>query len=145
MSKTNQSDHSASEFQFPNSERIYVAGTRPGIQVPMRELYLNPTRSVNGAVEQNEPVRLYDTTGPWGDRSMTCSVNDGLPALRREWIIDRGDVEEYEGRDVLPQDDGYLTEGAREYALNKDKARLEPFPGARRRPLRAKPGRAVTQ
>ena len=76
---------------------------------------------------------------------MTCSVHDGLPSPRREWIIARGDVEEYEGRDVQPQDDGYLTEGAREYALVKDKGRLDPFPGTRRRPLRAKPGRAVTQ
>jgi phosphomethylpyrimidine synthase len=65
--------------------------------------------------------------------------------LRREWITARGDVEEYEGRKVEPQDDGYLTEGAREYALNKDKGRLDPFPGLKRLPLRAKPGRAVTQ
>jgi phosphomethylpyrimidine synthase len=106
---------------------------------------LNVTRGVNGSVEENPPVRVYDPSGPWGDPNATCSVHDGLHALRREWIIARGDIEEYDGRDVLPQDDGYLTEGAREYALVKDKGRLDPFPGARRRPLRAKPGCAVTQ
>jgi phosphomethylpyrimidine synthase len=111
----------------------------------MREVHLNVTRGVNGSVEENPPVRVYDPSGPWGDPNATCSVHDGLPALRREWIIARGDIEEYDGREILPQDDGYLTEGAREYALVKDKGRLDPFPGARRRPLRAKPGCSVTQ
>src|SRR5262249_39914473 len=86
-----------------------------------------------------------DSSGPWGDPDQKCSVHDGLSAFRREWIVARGDVEEYDGREVAPQDDGYLTEGAREYAMVKDKARLEPFPGAHRRPLRAKPRGAVTQ
>src|SRR6266571_5851481 len=145
MKSTNQSDNSASEFQFPKSQRVYVSNGSPNARVPMREIHLNPTRNVTGALEENSPVRVYDTSGPWGDPDARCSVHDGLPALRREWIVARGDVEEYEGREVVPQDDGYLTEGAREYALEKDKGRLEPFPGARRRPLRAKPGRAVTQ
>ena len=140
-----QEPHSESNFQFPSSARIYVEGSSSDIRVPMREVRLNVTRGMNGAVEENSPVRIYDPSGPWGDPSVTCSVHDGVPSLRREWIIARGDVEEYEGRDVQPQDDGYLTEGAREYALVKDKGRLDPFPGARRRPLRAKPGSAVTQ
>ncbi len=134
-----------SKFQFPNSARVYVEGSSPDIRVPMREVHLNVTRGMNGSIEENAPVRIYDSSGPWGDPNARCSVHDGVPALRREWITSRGDVEEYEGRDVVPQDDGYLTEGAREYALVKDKARLELFPGARRRPLRAKPGHAVTQ
>ncbi|HXU39383.1 MAG TPA: phosphomethylpyrimidine synthase ThiC [Blastocatellia bacterium] len=137
--------HAESTFQFPNSARIYIEGSARSIRVPMREVHLNVTRGVNGAIEENEPVRLYDSSGPWGDPEANCSVHDGLPGLRREWIISRGDVEEYEGRDIVPQDDGYLTEGAREYALLKDNARLEPFPGAQRRPLRAKQGHAVTQ
>jgi phosphomethylpyrimidine synthase len=146
MTTSNNSEpHSESKFQFPSSARIYVEGSSPDIRVPMREVHLNVTRGVNGSVEENPPVRVYDPSGPWGDPNATCSVHDGLPALRREWIIARGDIEEYDGRDVLPQDDGYLTEGAREYALVKDKGRLDPFPGARRRPLRAKPGCAVTQ
>jgi phosphomethylpyrimidine synthase len=141
----NSEPHSESKFQFPSSARIYVEGSSPDIRVPMREVHLNVTRGVNGSVEENPPVRVYDPSGPWGDPDATCSVHDGLAALRRGWIIARGDIEEYDGRDVLPQDDGYLTEGAREYALVKDKGRLDPFPGARRRPLRAKPGCAVTQ
>jgi phosphomethylpyrimidine synthase len=146
MSKTGNSDqHSGSNFQFPNSQRIYVQGSKPDLRVPMREIRLNITRGVNGAVEENSPLRVYDASGPWGDPAAKCSVHDGVPALRREWVTERGDVEEYEGRKVQPQDDGYLTEGAREYAINKDKGRLDPFPGLRRMPLRAKPGHAVTQ
>jgi phosphomethylpyrimidine synthase len=64
--------------------------------------------------------------------------------LRREWIIARGDVEEYAGREVLPQDDGYLTEGAREFAKDQRPGKLEEFPGLRRAPLRARAG-ACTQ
>src|ERR1700730_16346330 len=142
---SNSEPHSQSEFQFPNSARVYVGGSGPGIRVPMREVRLNVTRGLNGSIEENEPVRVYDSSGPWGDPSVSCSVHDGLAALRRDWIVSRGDVEEYEGREVLPRDDGYLTEGAREYAIEKEKGRLEPFPGARRRPLRARAGHAVTQ
>ncbi|MFP5261978.1 MAG: phosphomethylpyrimidine synthase ThiC [Blastocatellia bacterium] len=146
MSRTDNSDrHTGSKFQFPNSTRVYVQGSRPGLRVPMREIRLNLTRGVNGAVEENSPLRVYDSSGPWGDPDARCDVHDGLPAVRREWITSRGDVEEYEGRKVQPQDDGYLTEGAREYAINKDRGRLDPFPGLRRMPLRAKPGQAVTQ
>ena len=140
----NPEPHNESKFQFPNSARVYIEGSSD-IRVPMREVQLNLTRGVNGSVEQNPAVRVYDTTGPWGDPDSRCSVHDGVPALRREWIVARGDVEEYQGREVEPQDDGYLTEGAREYALKKDKGRLDPFPGRRRLPLRAKPGRNVTQ
>ena len=140
----NPEPHNESKFQFPNSERVYIEASSD-IRVPMREVHLNLTRGMNGSVEENAPVRVYDTTGPWGDPDARCSVHDGVPALRREWITGRGDVEEYQGREVEPQDDGYLTEGAREYALKKDKGRLDPFPGRRRLPLRAKHGRNVTQ
>jgi phosphomethylpyrimidine synthase len=143
MSKTN--DAANSSFQFPNSKRIYIEGSRADIRVPMREIRQNPTRSASGQVEENPPIRVYDTSGPWGDPDCECSTHDGLPALRREWIIARGDVEEYEGRQVKPIDDGYLSEGAREYAQKKYRGRFEPFPGKRRLPLRAKPGCAVTQ
>jgi phosphomethylpyrimidine synthase len=146
MSKTeNPEQHTGSKFQFPSSERIYVLGSRSDLRVPMREIRLNITRGVNGSVEENAPLRVYDTSGPWGDPGVECSVHAGLPVLRRDWIAGRGDVEEYEGRTVRPQDDGYLTEGAREYAIKKDKGRLDPFPGLRRMPFRARPKQAVTQ
>jgi phosphomethylpyrimidine synthase len=141
----NPEPHNESTFQFPGSSRIYVKGSRPDVRVPMREVHLNLTRGINGSVEENRPVRVYDTTGPWGDPEARCSVHDGVHALRREWIVGRGDVEEYEGRKVEPHDDGYLTEGAREFALKKDKGRLDPFPGLKRLPLRARPGSNVTQ
>ncbi len=135
------------EVRLPNSRRVYAEGRGGGarVRVPFREVSLQPTRQPSGQVEANEPVRVYDTSGPWGDPDAKCDVRDGLPALRREWILSRGDVEEYEGRDVLPRDDGYLTEGAAEFARHKDRGRLEHFPGLRRAPLRARSGSAVTQ
>ena len=145
MSTSDNATRAGSDFQFANSERIYIEGTNSDVRVPFREVHLNVTRSGDGRIEHNLPVRVYDASGPWGDPGIACDVHDGLKPLRRDWIAARGDVEEYEGRKVEPQDDGYLTEGAREYALNKDRARLEPFPGKRRLPLRARPGRAVTQ
>src|ERR1041385_7325828 len=143
MSNTNDQAHNASRFQFSNSTRIYVEGSRADLRVPLREIKLNLTRGVNGAVEENLPVRVYDTSGPWGDPGANCNVHDGAPALRRPWIVERGDVEEYEGRTVKPEDDGYLTDGAREYARQNE--RFEAYPGLRRPPLRARAGRAVTQ
>jgi phosphomethylpyrimidine synthase len=140
---SNDQAHKTSNFQFPNSTRIYVEGSRADLRVPLREIKLNVTRGVGGAIEENAPVRVYDTSGPWGDPDSRCDVHDGVPALRRRWIIERGDVEEYEGRSVKPEDDGYLTEGAREYARKND--RFEAYPGLRRPPLRARAGRAVTQ
>ena len=145
MSTSENATRAGSDFQFANSERIYVEGTNSDVRVPFREVHLNVTRSGDGRIEHNPPVRVYDASGPWGDPGIVCDVHDGLKPLRRDWVAARGDVEEYEGRKVEPQDDGYLTEGAREYALNKDRARLELFPGKRRLPLRARPGRAVTQ
>ena len=138
-----QGERQSADVRLPNSRRVYVE--REGVRVPFREVSLQPTRLPDGRVEENEPVRVYDTSGPWGDPDARCDVSAGLQPLRREWILARGDVEEYVGREVLPQDDGYLTEGAAEFAKHKDKGRLEHFPGLRRSPLRAKPGACVTQ
>src|SRR5256886_1612882 len=130
---------------LPNSSRIYIAGKQPGVRVPFREISQNQTRNFNNTLEDNPPVRVYDTSGPWGDPSMRCDVHDGLPGLRREWILAGGDVEECEGREVKPIDDGYLTFDAANKARVKDVGRLEDFPALHRTPLRAKPGRHVTQ
>jgi len=127
------------------SQRIYREGSRPDIKVPFQEITQHVTKGIDGSVEANEPVRVYDASGPWGDPAVTCDVRDGLPALRRDWIVARGDVEEYQGREVRPQDNGYLTRDAEEYARAKSNGRLETFPGLRRQPLRARAGRAVTQ
>ena len=134
-----------SSDQLPNSQRVYVAGTLfPDIRVPMREITLAPTKAFNGQTEANEPVRVYDCSGPWGDPAFCGDVTQGLPRLREEWIRARGDVEEYEGRAVAPMDNGYLSEQHAEYASRAEKNRLVEFPGLRRKPLRAS-GHPVTQ
>src|SRR6185369_9614724 len=84
----------------------------------------------------------------WGDPAFTGTVEQGLPALRREWILKRGDVEPIDGREVKPQDNGYLSGKHAEYASKAEKNRLMEFPGLtsqRRRPLRARTGQVVTQ
>ena len=139
---TNQQD---SDYQFPNARRIYKEGSRPDLRVPLRELSLNVTRNASGQIEPNESVTIYETSGPWGDPAVKCDVRDGLPGLRRPWIIERDDVEEYEGRHVQPIDNGYRSADEEHYAREKSKGKLEEFPGLRRSPLRAKPGRNVTQ
>jgi phosphomethylpyrimidine synthase len=133
------------EVSLPNSRKVYVEGAQAGVRVPFREITQNVTRGLDAQVEENPPVRVYDTSGVWDDPAIACDVREGLPLLRREWIVGREDVEEYEGRNVKPLDNGYLTAGAEEYARGRDKGRLEEFPGLRRAPLRAKVGKRVTQ
>ncbi|HEX8492900.1 MAG TPA: phosphomethylpyrimidine synthase ThiC [Pyrinomonadaceae bacterium] len=146
MSTTNEiAEKHSSEVRLPNSRKVYVEGQGRGVRVPFREITQALTKNFNGTMEENPPVRVYDTSGPWDDPSLRCDVREGLPALRREWITGRDDVEEYDGRVVKPEDNGYLTAGAEEYARVKERGRLEEFPGLRRAPLRAKPGRCVTQ
>jgi len=133
------------ETTLPSSRRIYVEGRQTGVRVPFREIDQSPTRNFQGTLEDNPPLRVYDTSGPYGDPTMQCDVRKGLPALRREWIVGRGNVEEYEGRQIQPIDDGYLTFDAANQAREKTKGRLEDFPALRRRPLRARAGACVTQ
>ena len=138
-----------SSEQLPNSKKVFVAGKlHPDLRVPMREIEVSDTKSYTGAIEKNAPVRVYDCSGPWGDPAFTGTSDEGLPALRREWILKRGDVEEYDGREVKPQDNGYLSGKHAEFASVAEKNRLVEFPGlkgSRRRPLRAKAGKVVTQ
>ena len=122
---------------LPNSRKIYVQGSRPDIRVPFREIALSPSQTRAGE-EPNAPVRVYDTSGPYTDPDAVPDIRQGLPAIRRAWVLERGDVEEYAGRGVTPQDDGYFN--GREGRTNN-----EPFPGLKRLPLRAKDGRIVTQ
>ena len=133
------------EDSLPNSQRIYIEGKQPGVRVPFREIRQSPTRNLRNELEPNPSVRVYDTSGPWGDPTQTCDVRNGLPELRRDWIQARGDTEEYEGRTVEPIDDGYLTFAAATQAREKEKGRLEEFPSLTRKPLRAKAGKCVTQ
>jgi phosphomethylpyrimidine synthase len=145
MSSAIQTIKPDADTQLPNSCRVYVDGEQSGVRVPFREITQTPTRNFDGTLIENPPVRVYDTSGPWGDPSNSCDVTEGLPALRREWILARGDVEEYEGRELKPIDDGYLTFEAANRARVKDIGKLEDFPALRRSPLRAKSGACVTQ
>src|ERR687892_381362 len=105
--------------------KTYVAGTRTDLRVPVCEVVLDPP---------NEPVRLYDTSGPGSD------PHEGLEPLRAPWIHERGDVEHYAGRGSTLRDDGRASARA-------GRSGAEPFPGegAARPRLRAAPGRTVTQ
>ncbi|MDQ3116998.1 MAG: phosphomethylpyrimidine synthase ThiC, partial [Verrucomicrobiota bacterium] len=137
----------SSDYVMPNSQRVYVEGEiHPDIRVPFREISLAPTKDFSGNLEPNEPVRVYDTSGPWGDPTQTPNSAEGLAPLRAEWISGRGDVAEYDGREVKPEDNGYLTRGHEEFASTAErKNRLDHFQGARRKPLRASAGHPVTQ
>src|SRR4030095_16486778 len=97
-----QENKTSPQTALPNSRKVYVAGKlHPDISVPLREISLAPTKTMSGEIELNAPVRVYDTSGPWGDNASpdrTLDSVQGLPPLRAKWIRARGDVEEIEGR-----------------------------------------------
>ena len=113
---------------FPASKKVYKEGSRADIRVPFREVTLTPTAGRFGN-EDNAPLELYDTSGPYTDDSARLDLRQGLPALRAAWILERGDVEEY-------------TENR---TGHNGKGTGQPFPGLLRKPLRAKSGSNVTQ
>ncbi|GGO05083.1 phosphomethylpyrimidine synthase ThiC [Saccharibacillus kuerlensis] len=119
---------------FPGSRKIYIEGSRSDIRVPMREIKLSPTSSSRGE-EPNEPLCVYDTSGSYTDPDVPTDIRRGLPANRLGWILERDDSESYTGRAVRPEDNG-LKDGSKV---------TDTFPGLSRNPLRAKPGRNVTQ
>ncbi|MBA3783970.1 MAG: phosphomethylpyrimidine synthase ThiC [Acidobacteria bacterium] len=145
-------EKTSTQVKLPSSQKIYVETngstinqTKHNLRVPFREIALSPSRNMKDELEENPSVRIYDTSGVWTDPDERCDVREGLPTLRREWILAREDVEEYIGREILPQDNGYLTKGAEEIAKIKDSGKLEEFPGLKRAPLKAKSGKCVTQ
>jgi phosphomethylpyrimidine synthase len=125
---------------FPRSKKVYVSGKlHPDIRVPFREIEVSATSGHNGLIEPNEPVRVYDPSGP----EIAHDIRQGIPAIRANWIRDRNDVEEYEGRNISPIDNGYSSEQQSEHA--RTKGNLVSYPGLRRKPLRALSGGNVTQ
>ena len=146
---TKDANEPHSSEQLPNSKRVYLQGQiHADVQVPVREITVSETKSYTGAVTANEPVRVYDCSGPWGDPTFAGKSDEGLPALRSNWIQARGDVQEYDGREVKPMDNGYLSGKHAEFASKAEKNRLVEFPGLlgqRRRPIRASKGQPVTQ
>jgi len=126
---TTPQDFTVTTGSLPASDKIYVESKRfPGLTVAMREIKLDS--------KEDPPVRVYDPSGPFSDPAQTIDIRQGLPALRHQWVVDRGDVEPYDGRNVRPEDNGFRT------------AKQDPFvefPSKPARPLRAKDGKAVTQ
>ncbi|MFQ2325577.1 phosphomethylpyrimidine synthase ThiC [Aeromonas dhakensis] len=122
----------------PNSRRIFIEGSRPDIRVPLREIQLADT-FVGGTkeapqFEPNEPVPVYDTSGPYGEEAAPIDVRRGLPRLREEWVLERADTDELPGLSSIFTQERLADEGL-------DHLRFEHLPSARR----AKPGRRVTQ
>ncbi|MEM8770509.1 MAG: phosphomethylpyrimidine synthase ThiC [Pseudomonadota bacterium] len=113
---------------LPSSRKTYVAGDQyPDIRVPVREIDLHPTAN-------EPPVPVYDTSGPYTDPDVTIDVEKGLARTRTAWIKERGHIEEYDGRDVKPEDNG----GASGKYLARE------FP-VKHRPLRGDGSGPVTQ
>lgn len=112
---------------LPASRKIYVEGSDDSIQVPMRSIKLDPSAN-------EKDLRVYDTSGPYTDDAVKTDINAGLLRDRQSWVTERGDVEQYQGRDIKPEDNG----GA------SGKFLAQEFP-VKNNPLRAKPGKIVTQ
>ncbi|MFE7351975.1 phosphomethylpyrimidine synthase ThiC [Streptomyces sp. NPDC057543] len=138
---SNQSDEAGKSIGW---HKGYVQGSRPDLRVPVRQVHLT-----NG-----KDVTLYDTSGPYTDPITETDVRRGLAPLRENWIIARGDTEEYPGRPARPEDDGLkhtsprmgspLLERSRE--LGEGLRNLDAvFPGRPRLPRRSRDGRPVTQ
>ncbi len=122
----------AARRPFPGSRKIYVRGSRPDLRVGMREIVQSPTRGRQ--LEENPPIPVYDTSGPYTDPSVEIDLRRGLPPLREAWIEERGDTE------VLPE---FSSRYARERKNDPALAHLR-FEHIRR-PRRAKAGATVTQ
>jgi phosphomethylpyrimidine synthase len=127
----------------PNSSKIYINGEiHSHIKVPFREIKLTPTptKSEDGGPDvltPNDPVLVYDTSGPYTDPEIEIDVRKGLAPLRQQWILDRGDVEAYQGREILPMDNGYKQ-------VNENNEQERFFRGDRKI-YRAKAGKNVSQ
>jgi len=113
---------------LPASKKIYVKGNiHKDIKIPMREIALHPTAG-------EDPVIVYDSSGPYTDNKLSTDINKGLNKIRTDWIISRNDVESYSGREIKDYDNGYVS---------KNKITKE-FP-IKVKPLKAKSNKAVTQ
>lgn len=123
---------------FPNSKRIWLNGSREDIRVPMREIQLSPTMvggsKDNPQFEDNEPVPVYDTAGPYGDPDAKIDVHRGLARLRNDWIEQRGDTQHIEQLSSVYTQQRLADEGL-------DHLRFDHLP----RPRKALAGRCVTQ
>ncbi|MDJ0920097.1 MAG: phosphomethylpyrimidine synthase ThiC [Henriciella sp.] len=113
---------------LPASRKVYThPKADPSLSVPRRVIDLHPSAN-------EDPVPVYDTSGPYSDPSVSIDVEKGLARHRTEWVLERGNVETYEGRTVRPEDNGGAT----------GKYLAREFP-TKHKPLRGLPGKPVTQ
>jgi phosphomethylpyrimidine synthase len=128
----------ASIAPLPMSEKVYVTGSRADIRVPMRKITQSPTptdMAQSGQIEEeNPPVYVYDTSGPYTDKQVKIDIRDGLPALRQSWIEERADTELLDGP----------SSAYGQARLDDDKLAALRF-NLTRQPRRAKPGKNVSQ
>ena len=117
---------------LPNSTKIFVEGSRPDIQVPMRKIKL--TNTIGDLAEVNDPIHIYDTSGPYTDPSKSINLREGVERLRSEWIEGRGDTDELESFSS-----NFCNQRLQDKSL--DELRFEHT----RAPRRAKTGQNVTQ
>ncbi len=131
--ETLPSENTISKKPFPGSDKIYVKGELHDISVAMREIKLSPTK-FNGKEIENASVTVYDTSGPFTDPTMDIDVKKGLPKIREQWILDRGDVEQLDG-----MSSAYGNERLKDKELDDLRfVKIE-------KPLRAKKGANVSQ
>ncbi|WP_408631113.1 phosphomethylpyrimidine synthase ThiC [Marinimicrobium alkaliphilum] len=132
LSQSAQVDQ-ASVQPFTGSQKIYVQGSRPDMQVPMREISLDDTSTDFGG-EKNPPVRVYDTSGPYTDPNATIDLREGLAEVRTPWILERDDTE------LLSESHSSFTNER----LHDPKLANLRF-NLKRQPRKAKPGKNVSQ
>jgi phosphomethylpyrimidine synthase len=118
---------------LPNSRKVYIAGSRPDLRVPMREITQSDTPASFGA-ERNAAIYVYDTSGPYTDPQAQIDIRNGLQPLRARWIEERSDTEE-------------LASPSSEFGRARlaDPRLREMRFNLKRRPRRAKSGHNVTQ
>ena len=123
----------AIQFKYPHSDKIYLAGSRADMRVPLRQIRQDDTITAQGA-EANPPIPVYDTSGPYGDAAAHIDLKQGLPEIRTAWIAERGDTERLAG---LSSEYGQ----ARAHDPKTAHLRFNQIT----HPLRAKTGRNVSQ
>jgi phosphomethylpyrimidine synthase len=127
--------HGITTEPLAGSEKIYITGSREDIRVPFRQIALTDTPNADPALPgtPNDPVRVYDTSGLYTDPSAEINIEQGLPLIRENWIVGRGDTEQ-------------LTAFSSAYTREQDQQQFDiPLFQHRHLPKRARAGQNVTQ
>jgi phosphomethylpyrimidine synthase len=128
---------------LPGSRKIYIQGSRKDLRVPMREVALSPSENSSGEVTL-DPVRLYDSSGPYTDTEFMDSADVGLPRHRLPWIMERGDAELLNSNnDISPFSSKDSSSSSGKYSSPSSRKDSSPYSGPL--VLRAKKGHNVTQ